>query len=73
MTAASPAAPTEERRFHWHRLITGAVVILVVGAIAYLLGWDIRGWFSDLWDTINDISAGYLIAAVVPEDRADDA
>ncbi len=65
MTAASPAAPTEERRFHWHRLITGAVVILVVGAIAYLLGWDIRGWFSDLWDTMNDISVGYLIAAVV--------
>jgi uncharacterized membrane protein YbhN (UPF0104 family) len=64
-TAASPAAPTEAGGFHWHRLISGAVVILVVGALAYLLGWDIRGWFSDLWDTINEISVGYLIAAVV--------
>jgi uncharacterized membrane protein YbhN (UPF0104 family) len=63
--AASPAAPAVRHRFRWKRLITGAVIILFVGALADLLGWDIRGWFSDLWDTISEISVGSLIAAVV--------
>ena len=30
-----------------------------------LLGWDIRAWFSDLWDTMTDISLGYLVAGLV--------
>src|SRR5512133_2824789 len=63
--AASPAAPAARGRIRWKRLIVGAVVVVVVGAVAQLLGWDIRGWFSDLWDTITTISVGYLIAAVV--------
>jgi len=40
-------------------------VIVVMGAAANLLGWDISGWLSDLWATITEISAGYLIAAIV--------
>jgi uncharacterized membrane protein YbhN (UPF0104 family) len=28
------------------------------------VGWNIRGWFDELWDTISTISVGYLIAAV---------
>jgi uncharacterized membrane protein YbhN (UPF0104 family) len=64
--AASPAAaPATRRRIRWKRLIVGAVVVVVVGALAQLLGWDIRGWFGDLWDTITEISAGALVAAVV--------
>ena len=43
----------------------GALVIVVGGAAANLLGWNITGWFSDLWDTITEISAEYLIAAVL--------
>jgi uncharacterized membrane protein YbhN (UPF0104 family) len=62
---AAPVAPTEDKTFHWRRLITGIVVVLVVGAIAYLLGWNIRGWFSDLWDTMTEISTAYLVGAVV--------
>jgi uncharacterized membrane protein YbhN (UPF0104 family) len=63
-TGADPAAPSESRRFQPRRLIRGAVVIVVIGAIANLLGWDIRAWMSDLWDTITEISAGYIVAAV---------
>ena len=37
---------------------------MVIGALAYLLGWDLRGWFSNLWDTITTIEAKYLIAGV---------
>src|SRR3954468_1625025 len=60
----SDAVPSK-RRFQLRRLIRGAVVLIVIGALANLLGWDIRGWFSELWDTITQISAGYLVAAVV--------
>jgi len=44
-------------------IILGLVV--VGGAFATLVGWDIRGWFSDLWDTLTSISAAYVIAAIV--------
>jgi uncharacterized membrane protein YbhN (UPF0104 family) len=62
---AVPMTPERERRFKHKRVLVGALVIVVIGAAANLLGWDIRGWFSDLWDTISGISAKYLIAAVV--------
>jgi uncharacterized membrane protein YbhN (UPF0104 family) len=66
MSVAAPAVATEtKKRFRWKHLLVGALVIVVIGAAARLLGWDISGWFSDLWDTITSISAGYLIAAVV--------
>ncbi len=66
MTAAAPVATTESKRHvRWKRLLVGALVIVVIGAFANLVGWNIRGWFSDLWDTISTISVGYLIAAVV--------
>jgi uncharacterized membrane protein YbhN (UPF0104 family) len=65
MTVAAPTAGAEpKRRFHLKRLLVGALAILVIGAFANLVGWDLRGWFSDLWDTISDISVGYLIAGV---------
>lgn len=42
----------------------GALALVVVGAAANLLGWDIRAWFSQLWDTITGISAEYVVAGV---------
>ena len=66
MTAAAPAAAAESKpRIRWKRLLIGLLAILVIGAFANLVGWNIRGWFEDLWDTISTISVGYLIAAVV--------
>jgi uncharacterized membrane protein YbhN (UPF0104 family) len=61
------AATVDERGGHVHvrRLLIFAAVIVVIGAAADLLGWDIRSWFDSLWDTITQISAGYLVAAVV--------
>src|SRR4051794_15763653 len=65
MSVAAPAvAAQEKKRFRWRRLLTGAVVLLVIAAAANLLGWDIRGWLDDVWDTITEISAGYLVAGV---------
>ena len=66
MSIAAPAAGSTSvwRRIHLRRILIGALVLLVTGALAYLLGWDIRGWFSELWDTMTEISAQYLIAGV---------
>ena len=41
------------------------MLIVVIGFVAYLLGWNIRGWFSELWDTLTQISVKYLIPALV--------
>jgi uncharacterized membrane protein YbhN (UPF0104 family) len=57
-------APEEGRHFHLRRILIGALVIVVIGAAAELLGWDLRGWFQELWDTITGISIEYLIAAI---------
>lgn len=39
--------------------------IVAAGALAVLLGWDLRGWLSDLWDTITTISTADIVAAVI--------
>jgi uncharacterized membrane protein YbhN (UPF0104 family) len=31
-------------------------------AVLEVLGVDVRGWFSDLWDTLSGIGFGYLVA-----------
>jgi uncharacterized membrane protein YbhN (UPF0104 family) len=65
VSAAAPAAGSEPKRgFRYKRLLVGALVILVIGAFANLVGWNLRDWFSDLWDTMSEISIGYLIAGV---------
>jgi uncharacterized membrane protein YbhN (UPF0104 family) len=61
---ATATLPEERKRWRPKRLVVGALVIIVVGAAADLLGWNIRDWFKDLWDTITEISAAYLIAAI---------
>lgn len=63
MSVAAPIAETKpKRKIRWGRLIRGAVVILVIGAAAQLLGWNLRQWFSDFWDTLSAISPAYIVA-----------
>jgi uncharacterized membrane protein YbhN (UPF0104 family) len=45
------------------RFLVGVVAIVVAGAFASLLGWNISAWFQQLWDAITGISAEYVIAA----------
>ena len=63
--AKDPPSRRPRGRINVRRLLVGALVIAVACAAANLLGWDIRGWLSDVWDTIREISAQYLLAAVV--------
>jgi uncharacterized membrane protein YbhN (UPF0104 family) len=66
MTAAAQDAPTPTARSKplWRRMVMWALIVVVIGAAANLLGWDIRGWFHQLWSTITTISVGSLIAAI---------
>ena len=65
MSVAAPAVEsTPKHRFRWRRLLTIAAVVIVIGAAAQLLGWDIRGWLQNVWDTITDISAAYIVGGV---------
>ena len=66
MTAAAQEAPApaEKPRPLWRRIVFWAVIVFVIAAAANLLGWDIRGWFHSLWNTITTISVGSLIAAI---------
>jgi uncharacterized membrane protein YbhN (UPF0104 family) len=53
------------RRLAWRRWLVWALGLLVAGAVANLLGWDVRGWFSDLWDTVTSISAASLVGDIL--------
>jgi len=61
---AAPAAEVPSKRSRLKRLLIGAAVLVVFGAAAQLLGWNIRNWLDELWDTMTGISAGYVIAGV---------
>ena len=66
MTVAAQEAPTPAARPRplWRRMLGWALIVVVIGAAANLLGWDIRGWFDNLWDTVTTISLASLIAAI---------
>jgi len=66
MTTAAQEAPTPAARAKplWRRMVMWALIVVVIGAAANLLGWDLRGWFHSLWNTMTTISVGSLIAAI---------
>jgi uncharacterized membrane protein YbhN (UPF0104 family) len=47
------------------RVVVIVAWALAVAAFANLVGWDIRGWCEDVWDTINNISREYVIAGIL--------
>jgi len=61
----SATARVPHGRFHVKRILVYALAIVVVGAVLNLLGWDIRGWFDQLWDTMTDLSIQYLVAGLI--------
>ncbi len=44
------------------KVLVWLVGIALALAILELLGVDVRGWFSDLWDALGEIGLGYLLA-----------
>lgn len=64
VTAQETPGPTTRARPLWARLVLWTLMVLVIAALANLLGWNIRSWFHDLWTTITTISIGSLLAAI---------
>jgi uncharacterized membrane protein YbhN (UPF0104 family) len=61
--SAAPRGPVGRHPLRRIALIVACIVS--AGAFAVLVGWDIRGWFESLWDTITTISPADLVAAVI--------
>lgn len=55
------------RRIRWKRIALIAVVVAVCWVALDLLGWDVRAWFRDVWDTMTEISLAWLIAGLAAQ------
>jgi len=64
MSAAAATAEPAGKHFHWKRWLIGGLTVVVIGAAANLLGWDIAGWFANLWDSLTAVSIWYLLAGI---------
>ena len=58
--AQSPPS-TDPRQHKLLRIAAWIVGTLVVLGLLQLVGIDVWGWFTQLWDTVTDISFGYLV------------
>jgi len=70
----APPEPVEPRRSRWlpfgdrsrprrlAKVLAWLAGIAVVLVILELLGVDVRGWLSDLWDALSGVGLGYLVA-----------
>lgn len=61
--AEAIAAARPHGRLHLKRVLILALLVVALGAAASLFGWNLSGWFKDLWKTITGIGTGYLLAA----------
>jgi uncharacterized membrane protein YbhN (UPF0104 family) len=66
MTAASPAAapPKPSLWQRVRRILVWIGGLAIAGLVCELLGIDISGWISQLWDTLTEISAEYIVLGV---------
>jgi uncharacterized membrane protein YbhN (UPF0104 family) len=64
VAAPSPVAPPTKRRriFKIVSWIVGLVALLVV---LHLAGVEVWGWLTELWDTVTEISLGYIILGCI--------
>lgn len=62
-SAKAPVA-RPRRHVHWKHRLGFVLALIVVGAVANLLGWDIPGWFEHLWNVISGISPWYLLGGI---------
>jgi uncharacterized membrane protein YbhN (UPF0104 family) len=63
VTATSvPAPPEQGRRSRLFRVFAWLAGVVLGLAILDVLGVDVLGWLSDLWDALGTIAFGYLVA-----------
>src|SRR6187402_1432236 len=55
--------PSRKRRVL--KVVSWLVGVALAVLVLNLLGVDVRGWFSELWDQIQAIPAGYIVAGLI--------
>ena len=58
-TAVTLVHPSKQRRIL--KIVTWVVGLVVLLAVLHLLGVDVWGWLTDLWDTVTEISFVYIV------------
>ena len=61
VAVAQPPPEADSRQRKILRIAAWIVGTLVVLVALHLAGIDVWGWFTDLWDTVTEISIGYVI------------
>jgi uncharacterized membrane protein YbhN (UPF0104 family) len=64
---AAPPAPSRGRIGRLAKVFAWLVGVAVGVAILDLLGVDVTGWLSDLWDQVKSVPVGYVIAGVIAQ------
>jgi uncharacterized membrane protein YbhN (UPF0104 family) len=59
------AGPVPPQRGPVKRIVIIVAWLVAAAAFANLVGWDIRGWCEEVWDTIAGISRQYVIAGIL--------
>jgi uncharacterized membrane protein YbhN (UPF0104 family) len=62
VTAVQPVQPApESKRRRTIKIVSWIIGLILLLGILNLVGIDVRGWLSELWDTVTEISIGYII------------
>jgi uncharacterized membrane protein YbhN (UPF0104 family) len=61
--SAEPEPVSKRRRVV--RIVSWVVGLVVFLALLHLLGVDVWGWLTELWDTVTEISFGYIVLGCV--------
>jgi uncharacterized membrane protein YbhN (UPF0104 family) len=58
--------PFHDRSRSWRlaKVALWLVALATVLLVCHVAGWDVWAWFVRLWDTMSDISVGYIVAGV---------
>ena len=60
--AAGPAEPQPaSKRRRTVRIVSWIIGLILLLGLLNLVGVDVWGWLSELWDTVTEISIGYII------------
>jgi uncharacterized membrane protein YbhN (UPF0104 family) len=65
--ATRHVTPFHDRSRRWRlgKVLAWLVGIALVVVVCEIAGFDVRSWFSQLWDTMTSISVGYIVAGLV--------
>ena len=62
--APAPAAPESSRR-KIVRIVSWIVGLVLLLVVLHVLGVDVWGWIEELWDSVTEISVGYVILGCI--------